>query len=444
MIERQQIKDSMAASAYARAEQITSAVLRGGSAPDDYNRRWDRIVTSKILGPALMLALLVVVLWLTIYGADYPSDFLARVFFWLENILTGLLAKIPVPAWLHGALIFGGFRGLAWVIAVMLPPMAIFFPIFTYLEDLGFLPRIAFNLDHLFRKAGAHGKQALTMAMGFGCNAAGVISARIINSPRERLVAILTNSLIPCNGRFPFLIIMGTVLVNFIAPRPSGKPLIIVAVTVAVFLALLATLLVSRLLTSTLLKGETSFFCLELPPYRRPHLKTVLVRSFLDRTFPVLIRAVIVAAPAGLITWTLANVTVGSGTLFAHCANWLEPFATAIGMDGVIMLAFILGLPANEIVIPIMLMGYLSEGALVQFESIAAIRTLLLAKGWTWLTTANFIIFSLFHWPCGTTLFTIRRETGSLKWTFYAALLPTVLGVILCFLLTKIAALYLK
>lgn len=444
MTDRQKIKDSVTASTYARAEQIAGTVLLGQPSPGGFSERLDRVVTSKTMGFPLMLALLVAALWLTIFGADYPSDFLARVFFGSENLLTGLFMKLNSPAWLHGALVLGGFRGLAWVIAVMLPPMAIFFPIFTYLEDFGYLPRIAFNLDHLFRKAGAHGKQALTMAMGFGCNAAGVISARIINSPRERLVAILTNSFIPCNGRFPFLIIMGTILVNFIVPRPAHGLWVALAVTAAVFLALSATFLVSRLLTATLLKGEASFFFLELPPYRRPRCSTVLLRSFLDRTFPVLLRAVIVAAPAGVITWVLANVTVGNATLIAHCAGRLDPLARAIGLDGVILLSFILGLPANEIVIPIMLMGYLSEGALVQFSSVAAIRELLALKGWTWLTALNFIVFSVFHWPCGTTLLTVKRETGSWKWTFYSAFLPTILGVILCFLLTKIASFYLK
>lgn len=444
MTDMPEITDIIAASTYARAEEIAAAVLTGGAAPGKHNGRLDRIITSRTLGFPLMLILFAAILWLTIYGADLPSGFLAQTFFHLENHLTTLSARIGLPAWLHGALILGAFRGLTWVISVMLPPMAIFFPLFTYLEDLGFLPRIAFNLDHLFRKAGAHGKQALTMAMGFGCNAAGVIAARIINSPRERLIAILTNSLIPCNGRFPFLIIIGTVLVNFTAPHPGKGLWVTLIVAAALFLALLATFLAARLLSATLLKGEASFFCLELPPYRRPRAGTVIARSFLDRTFPVLLRAIIVAAPAGLITWVLANVTVHGATLFAHCAGWFEPLAKTIGLDGVIVLAFILGLPANEIVIPIMLMGYLSGGSLVQFEGTAAIRELLILKGWSWLTALNFIVFSLFHWPCATTLYTIKRETNSWRWTLYAALLPTILGVILCFLLTKTAAFYLE
>lgn len=444
MINDQKLKDSVAESIYARAEEITQRVVQGKPGPHPFTERLDKIVTSRFLGFPVMLILLLAVLWLTIYGADYPSQFLAEAFFRLEEFLTALSSKMNCPAWLHGLLIAGGFRGLAWVVAVMLPPMAIFFPFFTYLEDFGYLPRIAFNLDHLFRKAGAHGKQALTMAMGFGCNAAGVLSTRIINSPRERLVAILTNSLIPCNGRFPFLIIIGAVLVNLAAPRPGNVPWLVLTVTAAVVFAIIATFLVSRLLSTTLLRGETSFFILELPPYRRPRLGSVLIRSFLHRTFPVLLRAVVVAAPAGLLTWTLANVTLGGSTLIALFSGWLEPLGKAMGLDGVILLSFILGLPANEIVIPIMLMGYLSKGALVQFSSIGAIQELLTLQGWTWLTAANFIVFSVFHWPCATTLLTIRRETGSWKWTFYSALLPTILGVVLCVLLTKIAFFYLN
>jgi ferrous iron transport protein B len=431
------VVDDTASAIFAKAEAIAAEAFQGRPEPHRFTERLDAVITSKLWGYPIMLGLLLAALWITIQGADYPSEFLAQIFFRLENVLNAGCSHVSCPSWLHGALIEGAFRGLVWVVAVMLPPMAIFFPLFTYLEDFGFLPRIAFNLDHLFRRVGAHGKQALTMAMGFGCNAAGVIAARIINAPRERLVAILTNSFVPCNGRFPFLISMGAVLANFVAPPNTGGLLTAALVTFALFLSLTATFLVSRFLTATLLRGEPSFFVLELPPYRRPKLRGVLVRSFLERTLPVLLRAICVAAPAGLITWVLANVFVGDVTLISRLAGFFDPLGRLMGLDGVILLAFLLGLPANEIVIPILLMGYLSEGAMVQFSGIAAIKDLLVLNGWTWLTVVNFLIFSLFHWPCATTLLTIRRETASWKWTFIAALLPTVFGLLLCICLTK-------
>jgi len=434
--------DEPAAALYRRAEEIAARVARGSPVPrPSLTSRLDKLVISPGFGIPFMLALLAGVLWLTLVGAGYPSELLAAAFSRGERHLSLLLNTAGFPRWLHDPLVLGMYRGLAWVVAVMLPPMAIFFPLFTLLEDFGLLPRIAFNLDRSFQRAGAHGKQSLTMAMGFGCNAAGVVAARIIDSPRERLVAVLTNNFVPCNGRFPLLMVMGGV-VAAAAPGLAGGWVPSLVVMGAMVVSVLATLLVSRLLTATILRGEPSFFILELPPYRLPRVGTVLVRSFLDRTLAVLWRAVVVAAPAGLLTWVLANVSVQGVTLLSHFSAWLNPLGRAMGLDGMILLAFILGLPANEIVIPILLMGYLSADSLLAVEDLAAMRAVLTANGWTWLTALNFIIFALFHWPCGTTLLTIKKETGSCKWTLLAALLPTALGICLCIVLTIIVKLW--
>ena len=434
--------DEPAAALYRRAEEIAARVARGSPVPrPSLTSRLDKLVISPGFGIPFMLALLAGVLWLTLVGAGYPSELLAAAFSRGERHLSLLLNTAGFPRWLHDPLVLGMYRGLAWVVAVMLPPMAIFFPLFTLLEDFGLLPRIAFNLDRSFQRAGAHGKQSLTMAMGFGCNAAGVVAARIIDSPRERLVAVLTNNFVPCNGRFPLLMVMGGVVAAS-APGLAGGWVPSLVVMGAMVVSVLATLLVSRLLTATILRGEPSFFILELPPYRLPRVGTVLVRSFLDRTLAVLWRAVVVAAPAGLLTWVLANVSVQGVTLLSHFSAWLNPLGRAMGLDGMILLAFILGLPANEIVIPILLMGYLSADSLLAVEDLAAMRAVLTANGWTWLTALNFIIFALFHWPCGTTLLTIKKETGSCKWTLLAALLPTALGICLCIVLTIIVKLW--
>lgn len=434
--------DEPAAALYRRAEEIAARVARGSPVPrPSLTSRLDKLVISPGFGIPFMLALLAGVLWLTLVGAGYPSELLAAAFSRGERHLSLLLNTAGFPRWLHDPLVLGMYRGLAWVVAVMLPPMAIFFPLFTLLEDFGLLPRIAFNLDRSFQRAGAHGKQSLTMAMGFGCNAAGVVAARIIDSPRERLVAVLTNNFVPCNGRFPLLMVMGGV-VAAAAPGLAGGWVPSLVVMGAMVVSVLATLLVSRLLTATILRGEPSFFILELPPYRLPRVGTVLVRSFLDRTLAVLWRAVVVAAPAGLLTWVLANVSVQGVTLLSHFSAWLNPLGRAMGLDGMILLAFTLGLPANEIVIPILLMGYLSADSLLAVEDLAAMRAVLTANGWTWLTALNFIIFALFHWPCGTTLLTIKKETGSCKWTLLAALLPTALGICLCIFLTIIVKLW--
>lgn len=430
---------------YAQAENIAWDVVKNPlDSGLDLTTRIDKIVTSPFWGKSLMVGLLGLVLWITIVGANYPSELLAQLFFKIEDALTRLFFNLKSPPWLHGLLVLGMYRGLAWVVAVMLPPMAIFFPLFTLLEDFGFLPRLAFNLDALFQKAGAHGKQALTMAMGFGCNAAGVIAARIIDSPRERLVAILTNSLVPCNGRFPMLILMATILAGTLAGPGLGGSLASLVVLAAIVLSIIATLLVSKILTSTILKGETSYFMLELPPYRRPQIGKVLTRSFFDRTLAVLYRAVLVAAPCATLIWVLANTTVGGLPLLTLLSQWLNPLGLAMGLDGMILLGFILGFPANEIVIPIILMGYLAKGALLELQGPNAVYSILSLNGWTWLTALNFMVFAIFHWPCATTLLTIKKETRSLKWTFVAAILPTFLGIFLCLLLTKIAKLFLR
>ena len=406
------------------------------------DRRLDRLLTSKTFGIPVMLAMLGVVFWITLAGANYPSQLLAEALFWLEERLGALFAAAGAPAWLEGALVSGIYRTLAWVVSVMLPPMAIFFPLFTYLEDLGYLPRVAFNLDSFFRRAGAHGKQALTMCMGFGCNAAGVVSCRIIDSPRERLIAMLTNNFVPCNGRFPTLIVLAAIFIGGGgAGALSGSFTAAAAILAAIVLGAAVTLGVSKILSQTLLKGLPSTFALELPPYRKPQLGRILVRSFIDRTLFVLSRAVIVAAPAGLLIWILAHTMVGDLTVLEWGARFFQPFGSLLGMDGYIVLAFLLGFPANEIVIPIVIMSYLSSGALLELNSLEQLQGLLLDHGWTWLTAVCVMLFSLNHFPCGTTLLTIYRETRSIKWTAAAFLIPTLTGITICFLVTQTARL---
>ena len=395
-------------------------------------RRLDRVLTSRLTGIPLILLLLGAILWLTVAGANLPSQWLSRGFGWLGSMLAGWLAG--APEWLSSLLVDGVWRVTAWVVSVMLPPMAIFFPLFTLLEDLGYLPRVAFLMDHAFQKARACGKQALTMAMSLGCNACGVTGCRIIDSPRERLIAALTASLMPCNGKFPTLIALITIF--FVGSRGgiAGSLMGAALLLGALLLGAAATLACSRLLSATVLKGAPSSFTLELPPFRRPRVGQVVVRSLLDRTVFVLGRALAVAAPAGLAIWLLANVEAGSQSLLDWCTGFLDPFARLFGLDGVILMAFLLGWPANEIVIPVMLMAYLSAGTLVEYGDLAALGELLAGQGWTWLTAVCVILFSLFHWPCSTTCLTIRKETGSWKWTALAAAIPTALGFGLCFL----------
>ncbi len=405
------------------------------------DRRIDQVLTSKLTGIPIMIILLFGVFWLTITGANYPSGLIAYGLFALGDQLTAFFAWISAPAWLTGLLIEGMYRTLAWVVSVMLPPMAIFFPLFTLLEDSGYLPRIAFNLDNFFRKAQAHGKQALTMCMGFGCNAAGIISCRIIDSPRERLIAVITNNFVPCNGRFPTLI---AIIIMFFAGAAGGAFQSVVStlmLTGVIILGVAATVLISKLLSKTILKGAPSSFNLELPPYRRPQIGRVIVRSILDRTLFVLGRAVVVAAPAGLIIWILANTHVGDITLLAGCAGFLDPFAKLIGLDGYILLAFILGFPANEIVVPIIIMSYMAAGSLTDIAGLSQLRMLFVDHGWTWLTAVCTMLFSLMHWPCGTTCLTIKKETQSLKWALVSFVVPTVTGIIVCLVVAGIARL---
>ncbi len=425
-----------------QAEQIARTVIRGDHAEvRNRDRKLDRILTSRRTGIPVMLALLALVLWLTIAGANVPSELLAQGLFWIQDRLSDLFTYLNAPDWLHGALVLGVYRVLAWVVSVMLPPMAIFFPMFTLLEDFGYLPRVAFVLDHAFQKARACGKQALSMCMGFGCNAAGVVGCRIIDSPRERLIAILTNSFVPCNGRFPTLIALITMF--FVGTgggllRSLSAALIL---TLVILLGVFMTFWISRLLSGTLLKGIPSSFTLELPSYRKPRIGQVIVRSVLDRTLFVLGRAAVVAAPAGLIIWLFANIQIGGVSILAHCTGFLDPFAQLFGLDGVILMAFLLGFPANEIVIPIMLMAYLSTGTLLEMNDLSALHDLLTENGWTWVTAVCTMLFSLFHWPCSTTCMTIWKETKRVKWTALSVLIPTAVGLIACFFVSTIARL---
>ena len=407
---------------------------------DKRKRQIDKIVTSKFFSLPIMLCLLMLIFWITIKGANYPSDLLFNMFNHIEQYLLRFLAYLSAPNWLIGVLISGIYRVLTWVIAVMLPPMAIFFPLFTLLEDLGFLPRIAFNLDRAFKKCCACGKQALTMCMGFGCNAVGVSGARIIDSPRERLIAILTNVFVPCNGRFPTMITIITIF--FVGVSSNNTFLSVVILTSVILLGIILTFLVSFILSKTILKGVPSSFTLELPPYRKPKVGQVIIRSIFDRTVFVLGRAIVVAIPAGLIIWLLGNININDISLLNHIATFLDPFAKMIGLDGVILIAFILGFPANEIVIPIMLMAYMSTGQLIEFESLESLRQILVANGWTITTAICVLIFSLCHFPCSTTCMTIKKETGSFKWTILAILIPTVIGIFLCFIIKQLSFLF--
>ncbi len=412
---------------------------------DNYNdktRKIDKYLTSKIYGIPVMIGLLALIFYLTIIGSNIPSQILADILFWFQDRLTDFFMFLKTPLWIHDILVLGIYRTLAWVVSVMLPPMAIFFPLFTLLEDLGYLPRIAFNLDKLFKKCCTCGKQALTMCMGFGCNAAGVIGCRIIDSPRERLIAIITNNFVPCNGRFPILIAIITMFFTGVIVSPLQPIISTLILTSVIILGVVMTLLVSKLLSKTILKGIPSTFTLELPPYRKPQITKVIIRSIFDRTLFVLGRAIAVAAPAGLVIWIMANITIGDFSILWHCANILDPFASIIGLDGYILMAFILGFPANEIVIPIIIMSYMSTGSMVELNSLTELKDLLVNNGWTWVTAICVMLFSLMHWPCGTTCLTIKKETQSLKWTLVSILIPTILGITLCFIVATTARLF--
>ncbi len=406
-----------------------NCVYSNSSVTENRDRKIDKILTSRVFGIPIMLFMLCCILWITIWGANYPSGLLSSFFSRIEKLLLYYFADSPI--FVKGLLIEGVFRTLSWVVAVMLPPMAIFFPLFTILEDLGYLPRIAFNLDHIFKKVNAHSKMILSMCMGLGCNAAGVISTRIIESRKERLIAVITNNFMPCNGRFSSLIMLAAV---FISGGMFASIKVALAVTAAILSGVLITFIVSYVLSNTILKGEQSSFILELPPYRMPQPIAIIRRSIRERIVYVLFRAVVVAAPAGALIWLLQNVTVNDITLLSYIAGFLDPFAQLMGMDGYLLTAFIIGLPANEIVIPIVLMCYTGNSSLIEFNSLSELGILLRAHNWTYITAICAMIFSLNHFPCATTLLTIKKETGSLKWTVVSFLVPTVVGIMLCML----------
>lgn len=438
------IMDIVAETFVKKAEIISESVVEMKNPNyDRKDRMLDKIFTSKITGFPIMILFLLMIFWITISGANYPSSIISEFLFSFQDFLIEKAIYFNISPAIYEPLLFGVYKVLAWVVSVMLPPMAIFFPLFTLLEDFGYLPRIAFNLDKCFSKCKASGKQALTMCMGFGCNAVGVTGARIIDSPRERLIAILTNNFVPCNGRFPTII---AIITMFFAYKTAGLQTSFISALILVLVILFGvfmTFITSKLLSGTVLKGMESSFTLELPPYRTPQFGKVIIRSIFDRTLFVLARAIIVAAPSGLIIWLFANIDINNISILNYCTEFLDPFARLIGLDGVILMAFILGIPANEIVVPIMLMTYLSQGSLTEINDLNIMKTLLIDNGWTIITAINMILFSLMHWPCATTCLTIRKETGSLKWTLLAIILPTVCGLTICFIFTQIANLIL-
>lgn len=436
-------RDQLVEALYADAQRIAQDVTRiRERTAADWDARLDRILTSRLIGLPLMALGLAVVFWLTIVGANYPSKLLATILFAVERRGASFFEIIGAPGWLIGFFWHGAYRGLAWVVSVMLPPMAIFFPTFTILENLGYLPRIAFNLDRLFQRAGAHGKQALTMCMGFGCNAAGVISCRVINSPRERLIAILTNNFVPCNGRFPTLIMLSGVFVAAAFPPAFASFAAAASLVAVVLVGVLFTLLVSWGLSRTLLKGEASSFTLELPPYRRPNIRQILYTSLIDRTLFVLWRAIVMAAPAGGLIWLLSHVTLAGTSLTDRIAAFLDPLGRAIGLDGIILLAYIIAIPANEIVVPTVLMAYTGAGMLIQVESLTQLRALLADQAhWTLLTAICLMLFCVLHNPCSTTIWTIYKETGSVKWTLLGALLPLAIAFAVTLAVAQVARL---
>lgn len=416
-----------------KAKEITeSTVIYQNQNYDAKERKIDRILTHKFWGLLTMFALFLLIFWLTISAANYPSSLLFKMFNNLTPYLTKFLNILPLPDFLVDLMINGIYKVLSWVVSVMLPPMAIFFPLFTILEDLGYLPRIAFCLDKCFKKCRSCGKQALTMCMGFGCNAVGVTTTRIIDSKRERLIAILTNSFVPCNGRFPTLI---SLLSIFIIGLNASSLLSALGLTVIIVFAILITLLISYILSKTILKGEKSAFTIELPPYRSPNLKNILTHSFRDRIYKILKRAISCSVPAGIIIWLLLNISLDNIPVINYIVNLLNPLGNLIGLDGAIILAFILGLPANEIIMPIILMIYLASSNLIEVNELSALKDILINNGWTILTCINFIILSLFHYPCATTILTIKKETNSTKWTLISIIIPLIIGISLCLLI---------
>lgn len=406
------------------------------------DRRLDKILTKKSTGIPIMIILFAFIFWLTIAGSNYPSMLLQGVLFKFENVLFNFFSYLHIPNFVNEALTHGVYRVLAWVVSVMLPPMALFFPLFTILEDIGYLPRIAFNVDGIFKKCKTCGKQALTMAMGFGCNAVGVSGCRIIDSPRERLIAILTNSFVPCNGRFPILISIITMFLVGVEGGFWNSLLGVLILMMVIGFGIFMTFVTSSVLSKTLLKGVPSSFTLELPPYRRPQYGKVIVRSIFDRTLFVLGRAITVAIPAGLVIWCLANININGGSLLSILSNVLDPLGKLLGMDGVILLAFILAFPANEIVIPIIIMSYMSTGNLVDISNLSTLREVLVSNGWTWVTAVSVMLFSLMHWPCSTTCLTVKKETSSIKWTILSIVIPTFCGVVICLIFNALVHIF--
>jgi len=445
------LHDLIIESIYKNAEEIAQKVIskKGDKQKFDFDRFIDKIVTSKWTGFPIMFLLLAFVFWLTVVGANYPSKLIS--FLLVDTVhpfLKGIALDLHFPWWLSGVLIDGAYLSMAWVVSVMLPPMAIFFPLFTFLEDFGFLPRVAFNMDSLYKKVGAHGKQALTMSMGFGCNAAGVIATRIIDSPRERLIAIITNNFSLCNGRWPTQILIASIFIGSLVP-PYLAGLISAASVVGIaILGIIFSLIVSWFLSRTILKGEASAFSLELPPYRPPKILQILYTSLIDRTIFVLWRAVVFALPAGAVIWLVANININNISLAEHFINWVNPAAILIGLNGVIILAYIIAIPANEIVIPTVLMLTVlttkisgvgaGAGVMFELENVSDVAALLQAGGWTTLTGINLMLFSLLHNPCSTTIFTIYKETNSVKWALISTFLPIILGISVCFIVTRI------
>lgn len=443
--------DQLMESIYTEASHLADrAVTRPNEKPKfDLDRTIDRLVTSRVFGFPLMVLLFTLVFWITIAGANAPSGWLATLLLeWGHPFLKQTATAIGLPWWLDGMLVDGVYLTTAWVIAVMLPPMAIFFPMFTLLEDFGYLPRVAFNLDSIFRRSGAHGKQALSMMMGFGCNAAGVVATRVIDSPRERLIAIITNNFALCNGRWPTQILIATIYIGGLAPAYLAGLVSALAVVGIALFGVFLSLVVSWGLSRTVLKGEVSTFSLELPPYRPPRFWQTMYTSLIDRTLIVLWRAVVFAAPAGVVIWLSANITIGDASLAEHLIRMLNPLGVLIGLNGVILLAYLVAIPANEIIIPAILMLTVLAGGMpdagqgtgVMFELESNSETLAIFNqgGWTLLTAVNLMIFSLIHNPCSTTIYTIYKETGSKKWTWLASLLPVAMGLAITFLVAQV------
>ncbi|MFA7288989.1 MAG: nucleoside recognition domain-containing protein [Melioribacteraceae bacterium] len=442
--------DAIIESIYKEANEISSiAVTKDNEKPKfDWDRTLDRLVTSRTFGLPLMLVMLAVVFWVTIQGANIPSGILANILVdYLHPAIRSAFINLSIPMWITGLVVDGAYLAMAWVIAVMLPPMAIFFPMFTLLEDFGYLPRVAFNLDNIYRRVGAHGKQALTMSMGFGCNAAGIIATRIIDSPRERLIAIITNNFSLCNGRWPTQILIATIFIGGTVPAYLAG---IVSAAAVVFIAVLGiffSLVVSWGLSRTVLKGEASSFTLELPPYRPPRFLQTLYTSLIDRTLFVLWRAVVFAVPAGMVIWMVANITYDNISIAEYFIHWTDPFALFLGLNGVIILAYVIAIPANEIVIPTVLMltvlisgmtGGSGAGVMFELDSVNETAMILHNGGWSLLTGINLMLFSLLHNPCSTTIYTIYKETKSIKWTLISTFLPIVMGIVICFITAQI------